>query len=168
MGCCENLAAIKTACSGGRGTAKDIVKAWIICEDDIVSIPDPDSDDHTISSDMELADGKVWNQIDLDPVGSSFSFDSQGEGQSQEYQNVGVLFIAGVSSDVNHILNSLIKGNPIVLLRDKNGNTWLFGAEGYGATVKLSAKNDRNGYTMTVTDNSPNLPYNYTGEIVTE
>jgi hypothetical protein len=163
MACCENLATIQSACAGGRGTAKDVIKAYIACEDDIATIPA--ATNHVISTDITFEATKHWFEIDIDKVGSSFNFASQGEGQSKEYLNTAVLFVAGISADVTNALNSLIRGNANFLVKDKNGNHFLFGALGDGADVAITAQNDRNGYIITITYASANMPYFYTGAI---
>jgi len=163
MACCENLGHVLTACAGDRGTAKDVVKAYVACTEDITTIPA--ATDHVISSDIEFEALAHWWQLDIDKVGSSFSFASEGEGQSKQYLNTAIIFIAGVAADVTNAINSLIRGQATFLIQDKNGNKHLIGALDDGADVAIVAANDRNGYTLTITWASTNMPYFYTGAV---
>lgn len=161
--CVENLANIQTACAGGRQTAKDVIKAYVARTEDITAIPSATS--HIISGDITFETGEHFYQIDIDKVGSSYNFASQGEGQSKEYLNTAVIFIAGVKADVNNAINDLIRGESTWLIQDKNGNTFLIGELNSGADVAIVAQNDRNGYTLTITWSSSHMPYQYTGAI---
>ena len=162
---CGTLGAIEKALCN-RGTAKDVTRAWIAAEEDILAIPS--ATDHIISGDITFNDEEHWYEIGIDKVGSSFSFDSAGEGLSKEFANTAIIFINGVAPVVSKIVTQLIRGNFMLLIQDKNGHRHLLGALGDGAEIGISAKNDRNGYTLTALWNSTDLPYNYTGAITTE
>ncbi len=108
---------------------------------------------------------KVWYKWDIDTVGSSFKVATQGEGQAQEYVTTVILRIAGMASGVSYGLNDLIRGNAMLIIKDKNGNKLLIGALGDGANVTVDQQNDPNGYIVTFKYTSPNLPYFYSGSI---
>ena len=160
--CCENLTTILNACAGARGTAKDIIEAYVTCEDDLTAIGTPAS--HVIST-VTMDTDKVWYKWDIDTVGSSFKVATQGEGQAQEYVTTVILRIAGMASGVSYGLNDLIRGNAMLIIKDKNGNKLLIGALGDGANVTVDQQNDPNGYIVTFKYTSPNLPYFYSGSI---
>lgn len=164
MACCTALAHIpKAGCV--RTTAKDIIAAWITCDSDVAAIPAAAG--HIISGDITFVGDEHWYTVGLDKVGSSFDFASQGEGDSKEYLNTVILFVPGVGPVVSAIVTGMIRGTYNLLIKDKNGNHHLIGGLGDGANVAVQAKNDRNGYILTFTYSSADLPYNYTGAITT-
>lgn len=161
---CGALGAIaKALCA--RGTAKDVVRAWITDDQDVATIPA--ATNHVISGDITFTDSAVWYEIGIDKVGSSFAFQSTGEGLSKEFQNTVILFVNGVDATVSKIVTQFIRGTYNLLIQDKNGNKHLIGALQDGAEVSVLAQNDRNGYVITAQWNSVDLPYNYTGAITT-
>lgn len=160
--CCTTMAHIPApGCT--RGAAKDILAAWITCDSDVLAIPA--AVNHVISSDITFNEGEHWYTVGLDKVGSSFEFASSGEGHAKEYINTVIVQVAGVGPVVSNIVSGMIRGSYNLLVRDKNGNTFLIGALADGATVAVVAKNNPNGYTLTFTWTSAELPYNYTGAI---
>ncbi len=159
---CGALAAItKALCV--RGTAKDVVQAWIAADEDILAIPS--ATNHIISSDITFNDDEHWYEIGIDKVGSSFAFTGTGEGLSKEFENTVILFVNGVAPAVSNVVTGFIRGTFALLIKDKNGHVHLIGALGDGAEVNVLAQNDRNGYVITAKWNSVDLPYNYTGAI---
>lgn len=166
MSCtCDTLETITHAC-GSRGTAKDVIQAFVACTGEIDTIPA--AANHVISTDITFLEDGHFFEIGIDKVGSSFNFASQGEGLSKEYLNTAVIFINGVAAAVSKVITGMINGTYVFIIKDKNANQWLLGAMGDGCEVAITAQNDRNGYTLTVTWTSTHLPYNYTGEILLE
>jgi len=162
---CSNVESIaKALCN--RGTAKGVVKAWFAAEEDVLSIPSATS--HVISGDITLDTGKYFREIGIDKVGSSFKFSSTGEGMSKEFSNTAVLFVNGVHASVSKVVTNFIRGNYILIVQDKNGNKWLFGAVSDGAEISIEAQDDRNGYALSALWTSTDLPYSYTGAITVE
>jgi hypothetical protein len=162
LGLCDEIDHIPVpGCT--RGTAKDVIKAWISGDDAIDTIPA--AVDHVISDDITFLAENHWYTVGLDKVGSSFNFQSQGEGQSKEYANTVILFVAGVGPVVSKIVTGFIRGRYNLLIQDANGNKHLLGAYGDGAEVSVQVQNDRNGYILTFLHNSADLPFNYTGAI---
>lgn len=163
MACCENNKNIKNACAGNRGTATDVTKVYIACEDDVTAIPAASA--HVISTNITMAEDKTFFQWDIDPVGSSWKIDTIGDGQAQEYEFTGIYRIVGVAPAETYALDSLIKGNALFIQKDKNAHKMLVGALDDGATVKVAAANSPNAYTITVSYKGPHMPYFYTGTI---
>lgn len=162
MACCENLATILNACAGSRGTAKDIIKFYIACEDDVATIGAATA--HVVST-ITMEDTKVFFQWDIDPVGSSWKVTTQGEGQAKEYLMTAIVKITGVAAAVSNGLDSLIKGNAIGIIHDKNGLKQIIGAVDDGANVSIEAQNDPNGYIVTFTYTSGHMPYFFSGTV---
>lgn len=148
-----------------RGTAKEVVNAWIACDESILDIPE--AVDHIIAGDITFDEGEHWYTVGLDKVGSSFNFQSQGEGQSKSYLCTVILFVPGVGPVVSNIVTGFIRGTYNLLIKDKNKNVHLIGDLADGAEVGVQAQNDRNGYILTFTFESADLPFNYTGAITT-
>lgn len=166
MGCCDAYGRIQDACSGGRKASTKVIKAWYACAGDVTAIPAAVEGTHEITGDITMADGKTFNQIDLDSVGSSYKFTSQGEGQAKEYNNSLVIFIAGVHKSVSKVVTGMPRGSIIYILEDKNGNRFLVGAVNDGAESAIDAQSEpRNGYILTASWSSADLPYNYAGAI---
>jgi hypothetical protein len=162
MACCSAMAHIpKPTCV--RGTATDIISAWITCDTDVADIPA--ATNHVISSDITFTGDEHWYTIGLNKVGSSYEFASQGEGDAKQYINTVILQVSGVGPVVSAIVTGMIRGTYNLLVKDKNGNIHLIGALGDGADVGVVVKNSPNGYTLTFTYSSADLPYNYTGAI---
>jgi hypothetical protein len=163
---CGVIGQITRALCGTRGTAKDVVRAWYAFQDAVSAIPSPTN--HVISGDITLEADEYFHEIGLDKVGSSFAFTPTGEGLSKEYENTAVLFVNGVAPSVSKLTSPMINDYYILIVQDKNGNKWLYGAVGDGAEIAPTATNDRNGYSLAAKWNAPYMPYAYTGAILTE
>lgn len=161
---CTSLAKIEKALCN-RGTAKEVTRAWVVPEEDVTAIPA--ATNHVIAGDITLEADKYFYEIGIDKVGSSFKFSSSGEGMSKQFDNTAALFVNGVHADVSKVVTNFIRGNYIVIIQDKNGNRWLLGAVGDGAEIGVEAQNDRNGYTLSALWSNTDLPYKYTGTILT-
>lgn len=167
--CCDAFGRIQNACAGGRKASTKVIKAWYACADDVQSIPAVVEDTHEITGDIVMADGKTFHQIDLDSVGSSYKFTSQGEGQAKEYINTIIIFIADVHKSVSKVVSPMPRGSIIYILEDKNGNRFLVGAINDGAETTVDAQSEpRNGYILTAAWPSADLPYDYSGAIPLE
>ena len=164
--CCEGLDAIGKLCAVaalGIANAIDIIEAC-----DLDSIPAPDADTHTVSTDIVVDTGKNWFQwkIGGEPEFNSTSIGTKG---SQSFRNVLTTFIPGTRDQVEHQLNKIINGEFVIRFRDKNGLGRIFGddnspvmiAEG-GMQAVIS--NETNGYTITF-ENIGRTPYFYTGAV---
>ena len=163
---CGTVGKIERALCGTRGTAKDVVRAWYAPVDSVLTIPA--ATNHVISGDITLEVDAYFYEIGIDKVGSSFNFTGQGEGLSKEYANTAIVFVNGVHPSVSKVVTGFINDHYILIVQDRNGNKWLFGAVGDGAECTPVATNDRNGYALTYLWNGPYMPYAYTGAILTE
>lgn len=168
MACCENLAAVLSACAANRGTAKGLKgELFLACIEDVTSVPSATA--HAISGDIVMEDGKLFYSIRYDKVGSSMRSEAQGEGQSKYYLNTATIFIPGLASSLSNIFSPTIRGEYMCIIPDKNNNKRLVGAVGDGAYIAVVEQtDDRNGMILTITWESSELPYYYNGAITLE
>jgi len=155
---------VRPGCS--RGAAKEIVQAWFACISDIETIPA--ATNHIVSGDITLVDLAFFYEIELDKTKSSYDFVSEGDGETQEYNNTVILGVAGVASVVTNITTGFPRSSLFLIIKDKNGNYRLLGAVGDGCNQKVQEKNDPNATTLTFNWHSADLPLYYTGAITVD
>lgn len=161
--CCASNKNIKNACEGNRKTSQDILTFYVACISDVASVPA--AVNHIVSGNIEMLDDATFFKWDVDPTGSTYTSDTQGEGEAQEFITTGVARITGMAADVHNALTGRIRGRSFVIIRDKNGLYHLIGAVDDGALVKVQAGTRPNGYNVTFTWTSADLPLLYTGAI---
>lgn len=158
MACSQTLAGILKDCASNMG---GVVEVYIANKADVSAI--------TKTSDkvtgITMADSAKFKKYQFNPETSSLSSNYQVNRQN------GTIF---VQSDLVMVFNrmetakrieitALAQGELIAIVKDANGLYWLLGeyepmvlSAGDGLTG--TARGDRNGYSVTLQDNSPEMP----------
>jgi len=162
---CGGLAAISKICSQhalGISSTIEIIEAG-----DLSTIPDPDADTHTISSDVTVDSTKQFYQWKLGETNAEFNATSVGQKGNQTFQNVLTVFLPLSRDEVDYVLNQMINGEFIIRFGDRNGEKRLLGNANSPAMIPEGGiqeviNSEQNGVTLTFENMGP-TPYFYTG-----
>lgn len=165
--CCGGLMAIAKFCEQYALGLSNVIHIAEAC--DLDTIPAPDAETHTISSDVVMDSGKVFYQWVLGDVDLEFNYASVGIVGSQSFQNTVTVFIPIQRSVIEHQLNSIINGEFVLEFGDKEGARRLGGNENSPMRIPEGGiqgviNGERNGTTVTF-QNVSATPYFYTGAI---
>ena len=129
---------------------------------------------HTISS-VTLSSGVKWYQYDFARNSSSLNSvltkdDANG---TRYYTHTIELVFNKLTADKHLEVMALAAEKLAAIVVDNNGHKWYVGADAYvsgsaSETGTGASADDRNGYTVTIEGTSAYLPFEYTGEIVTD
>lgn len=154
MACCETLSGIAFDCLRGRAGIK---RAFIACYDNVTA---------TFSNDMVATitgafseyqfrkqTGSVTTTITVDDINGSIFYDSAIVLQFSKQETSKRIEIAAIAL-----------GDLVVVVEDNNGKYWYFGKDfpvnlSDGTAETGTAFTDFNGYNITLSDQSMELPY---------
>lgn len=162
---CDALGAIGKVCAQhalGLSSTIEIIEAG-----DITTVPAPDADTHTISTDITLDATKVWYQWKLGETNAEFTYTSIGQKGNQTYRNVLTVFVPLQRDASETIINAMINGEFVIRFGDRNGAKRLFGNENSPAMIPEGGvqgvvSTEQNGVTITF-EYIGITPYFYTG-----
>lgn len=166
MACNQTLTAILKDCSPSMG---GIVEALFANKEDVQEV--------TLAEDMvsaiSMANSKKFVK---------FQFARNTGSMSSNYtidQTTGVKFVTTnlvlvfnrMETSKRVAINALMQNDLVAIVKDANGKYWYLGFdEALNATagdgLTGTARADRNGYTVTLQDNSHEMPYEVNPEIV--
>lgn len=163
MGCCQTLTGILRDCESNIGGIK---RAWIACYDNVSS--------PTVADEMITAIGTPtteWHEFEFKKQTGSVTTtitkdDTTG---SLYYESVIVLQFARQETSKRIEINSLAISDLAIIIQDNNNRYWYLGYD-WGVTLTDgtaetgTAFTDLNGYNITLTDVSRELPYEVTDE----
>lgn len=165
--CCGGLEAIGKYCGQYALGLSNVIHLAEAC--DLESIPAPDADTHTISTDVVMDAGKVFYQWRIGETDVEFNATSVGVIGSQSFQNTLTVFLP-ISRDVlDFQINNIINGEFVIEFGDKQGARRIFGSDNSPVMISEGGvqeviNSERNGVTITF-QNVSNTPYFYTGSI---
>jgi hypothetical protein len=173
--CCETIDNIAKQCGSGNSPGLK-TKAQITCVDQIASIPAPGEGTHVISSNITMRSAVTgppaitaglffeWN---ISKIDSELVSEPDGDGENVSFKHSTKFFINKLQPGITYIMNGMLGGEYIVIVKDRNGNQRLLGELDNGCTIKVKEQtNPKNGYEVTIEWESNYLPYYYTGTIV--
>ena len=148
---------------------------YIACFDQIDTIPAPDADTHTISTDltMRAADAtatppeeagtfSAWKYSQKDQT-----WESEQDEESKMWTTTVQVFVPGVTSEKSHVLNNLGTEAAVVITKDKAGKLRIVGDTDTPCDITVKEQlTPKNGYIVTIKWMSSYSPYFYTGAIV--
>ena len=152
--------------------APGLVEAYWALLQDVSTIPAPDPDTNTISSDITMAATKTFFTVGFSRNKGEFRYDIQGEIDARSWFHEIELFLAKQRDSVVHQLFNVTNADLIFIVKDKNGQQWLLGDlenpmnlnTAPGTTGKGGT--DVNGTTATWrVDTIPHTPYLYDGVV---
>ena len=165
MSCCTTLAAISRECGTGirPGLATTV---YVVCKDEIDTIPADNGTSHTISDDITLATGKQFFAWDISQLNSSYICEPQGHVDARYYKTTIQFFIPALAPAKTFILGGITNGEFICLVSDAKSQVRLIGDTARGAYISAQEQtNDKNGYVVTIEWESNEPPFYYTGTI---
>lgn len=166
MACNQTLTAILRDCSPSMG---GILEAYFANTEDVSKVT---LSDELISA-IEMADGKKFVK---------FQFAKNTGSMSSTYTTDPTTGVRYVATDLVLVFNrmetskrvaitALAQNDLVAIVKDANGKYWFLGynepvtaTTGDGLTG--TARGDRNGYSITLQDNSHGFPYEVSPEIV--
>jgi hypothetical protein len=162
---CDALGAIGKICAQhalGLGSTIELIEAG-----DVTSIPEPDANSHTVSSDVTVDATKFWYQWRLGETNAEFNATSIGQKGNQTFRNVLTVFIPLSRDEVDFIMNAILNGEYIIRFGDRNGDKRLLGNANSPAMIPEGGiqeviNTEQNGVTVTFENVGP-TPYFYTG-----
>jgi hypothetical protein len=134
----------------------------VVGADDITTIAAATA--HVISTDFTMVATKVffkWNFAKEDN-----SYTSERDPETGLWKTEVKIFVPKLQATTTNILNGMNGDNYIVVVKDLNGKNRLIGALDNGCRVAVKEQTSpKNGYEITISWESANAPYFYTGAI---
>ena len=163
------LRGIEFDCNPNLAGIRDV---YITYFDDVVVNPIYSA--HTITA-ATLSSGVTWYKYSFAKNTSSLTSTlTKDEANGTRYYTNTITLVFNKLEAVKHLeVMALAAEKLAVIVVDNNGKKWYVGADAYvsgsasDATTGASA-DDRNGYEVTLEGTSAYLPFEYTGDIVTE
>lgn len=163
MACCGTLQGIPLDCERGVG---GIIKAWIACRDNI-NVTIADGEITAISpSDLDTWHEFLFRKQTGSVTTTITTDDAAG---TLYYESAIVLQFTKQETSKRLAINALGLSDLAIIIQDSNKRYWYFGYD-YGVTLTDgsaetgTALADFNGYNITLTDLSRELPYEVTPE----
>lgn len=176
--CRPKISNIRKACDKAGNATGVRSKVRIAAVNDVSTVPAPDVDTYVISSDIVmnpdvLGDATnqvgVFNEWEFSEIGSTYSFEPEGEEEDGYGTHTLTMFLAKMSAEKNRILDEAKGGKEfIVQYNDRNEIPWLMGNTNVGATITATPGTDinsRNGYNVVIRFRSAANLYEYTGAL---
>lgn len=158
MGCCQSLTGMPRDCDTNVG---GIRKAWIACEDSVNSVTVTDGVIQAISAEtgafheyeFRKQTGSVTTTFTKDDAAGSFY-----------YESAIVFQFSRMEIEKRLEISQLAVSDLVMIILDNNGKYWYFGYDEYVSLTDGTAQTgqafaDLNGYNLTFTDFSQDLPY---------
>jgi len=160
MGCGVTLNSLKNRCQKGYAGVKF---AWVISGDCVT--PTIGGTPEKITS-ITLQGSSKLAKYRLKKDSSSFTstLTPAGTNGGVYVQTVISLSLGLLDSCKRAEIDKMMRGDLALILLDNNGHYWYFGMEDYvittgGTSQSGASREDDNGYTIELTDNSNHLPY---------
>ena len=164
MSCVQTIAGIARDCSANMGGIK---RAWIANYEDVAAITETTGK----VSGLTMESGKTFKEFAFRKGSSSFTSTlnvDAANGVSYVSTEINLVF-SKMESQKRVEMAALAVGELAVIVEDMNGTLWYFGKDeavvasaGDGQTGV--ARTDRNGYSITLLDNSASFPLEATSD----
>ena len=165
MACTQTLTGISRDCLGNNG---GIRKVWLANYDNVASL--------TVSAGaitaISMSNSEKFKLYEFARNTSSLSSNyavNAENGTSYVESDLLMVFNRMDTSKRLEIV-ALAQGNLVAIVEDNNGNKWYLGKD-FPVTINAgdgltgAARGDRNGYSITLRDESAQLPYPFTGTV---
>lgn len=165
MACTQTLTGISRDCLGNNG---GIRKVWLANYDNVASL--------TVSAGaitaITMSNSEKFKLYEFARNTSSLSSNyavNAENGTSYVESDLLMVFNRMDTSKRLEIV-ALAQGNLVAIVEDNNGNKWYLGKD-FPVTINAgdgltgTARGDRNGYSITLRDESAQLPYPFTGTV---
>lgn len=163
MACCTTLQNITLGCDKGVGGMR---KAWIACYGDITSVTVTESETGDKITAITPVTSPPWIEVEFRPqTGSATTTPTVDNTAGTLYHESSIVIqISKQDAQKRMAINALMKSDLVVIIQDGNKNYWYYGYDfpvtlGDGTIDTGTALGDFNGYNITLTDLSNDIPY---------
>ena len=162
-----SLTDIAGAC--GSGAAKGLKKKLrVAMRADVQAIPEVTADTLKVETDITMVATKVFVAWEFSKLNHNLEISQEGDADSYTIKSEIKCFIPGITPEKTYQFNSIQGCEVIAIATDLQGHLRIIGEVDDGATLNVKEMtNDKNGYEITITWESKDRPYFYTGAIPT-
>lgn len=165
MACSQSLAGIVRDCATNMGGIKTV---YLANASDVSSLTESSG----VITAVSMASSAVFYQYNFVPGTSSMSsnYAVNAENGTRYVETDLVMVFNRMESTKRLEITALAQGELVAIVVDNNGNKWYLGHDdpitlSAGDGLTGTARADRNGYSVTLRDNSLELPYSFTGTV---
>lgn len=165
MACTQTLSGITRDCMGNNGGIKTV---WLANYDDVASLTESAGAITAVS----MATGKKFSKYEFPRNTSSMSSNySVNAENGTSFVETDLLMVFSRMDTAKRLeIVAMAQGNLVAIVEDNNGNKWYLGHD-FPVTINAgdgltgTARGDRNGYSVTLRDESAELPFPFTGTV---
>lgn len=165
MACTQTLSGITRDCLGNNGGIKTV---WLANYDDVTSVTESSGAITAVS----MATSKKFKKYEFPRNTSSMSSNySVNAENGTSYVETDLLMVFTRMDTAKRLeIVAMAQGLLVAIVEDNNGNKWYLGHD-YPVTLNAgdgltgTARGDRNGYSVTLRDESQELPFPFTGTV---
>ena len=165
MACTQTLAGITRDCLGNNGGIKTV---WLANYDDVSSLTEAAG---AITA-VTMAASKKFYKYEFPRNTSSMSSNYAVNAENgTSYVETDLLMVFTRMDTAKRLeIVAMAQGNLVAIVEDNNGNKWYLGHD-FPVTINAgdgltgTARGDRNGYSVTLRDESAELPFPFTGTV---
>ncbi len=161
---CLEVAPITVDCRTVTGGLVDAI--YIAHKKDVAAIPAPASDTGAITGDVTMTAGKTFASWAFVEDTGSMKEESVGDAGFRSVKTTVSSMVKGNKAQVTRMLNQLLNGSFVLIVKDAEGQTWLIGNKERGATLGIKRDfgtkgEDKNHCALEFTITSGGaMPYN--------
>ena len=165
MACTQTLAGISRDCLGNNGGIKAV---WLANYDNVSSLTESSGAITAIS----MLNSEKFKKYEFPRNTSSMSsnYSVNAENGTSFVETDLVMVFTRMDTTKRLEIVAMAQGLLVAIVEDNNGNKWYLGHDypvtlGAGDGLTGTARADRNGYSVTLHDESQSLPMPFTGTI---
>lgn len=165
MGCTQTLSGITRDCMGNNGGIKTV---WLANYDNVSSLTESSGAITAISMSNSEKFKKYEFPRNTSSMTSNYAVNAEN---GTSYVETDLLMVFSRMDTAKRLeIVAMAQGNLVAIVEDNNGNKWYMGHD-FPVTINAgdgqtgTARGDRNGYSITLRDESNELPFPFTGSI---
>ena len=165
MACTQTLAGISRDCLGNNGGIKTV---WLANYDKVSSLTESAGAITAVSMDGTGKFKKYEFARNTSSMSSNYAVNAEN---GTSYVETDLLMVFNRMDTAKRLeIVAMAQGLLVAIVEDNNGNKWYLGHD-YPVTINAgdgltgTARGDRNGYSVTLRDESNELPMPFTGTI---
>ena len=165
MACTQTLTGISRDCLGNNG---GIRKVWLANYDNVASLTVVSGAITAIS--MSNSEKFKLYEFARNTSSLSSNYAVNAENGTSYVESDLLMVFNRMDTSKRLEIVALAQGNLVAIVEDNNGNKWYLGKD-FPVTINAgdgltgTARGDRNGYSITLRDESAQLPYPFTGTV---
>lgn len=165
MACTQTLAGITRDCLGSNGGIKTV---WLANYDNVASLTESSGAITAITMSNSEKFKKYEFTRNTGSMSSNYAVSAEN---GSSYVETDLLMVFNRMDTAKRLeIVAMAQGNLVAIVEDNNGKMWYLGHD-YPVTINAgdgltgTARGDRNGYSITLRDESQELPFPFTGTI---